>query len=168
GGERRVPVEHRGRAAGEDHRLRLHRLEGRLRLLERHDLAIHLLLADAPGDELGDLRAEVDDEDLVVVRAGFGRHGQQLADRGVRRNRGGGVGVDWWGGTLSPLIHLILRSARRARLEGWGGPLRKSGLPDLRIKSAAPQDEVDRRMTTKFAENSRSSSAKKGRAGRTP
>ena len=36
------------------------------RLLERHDLAIDALLAHAPRDQLGHLRAEIDDEDLVV------------------------------------------------------------------------------------------------------
>ena len=65
--QRRVLVEHRGRPAGEDHALRPHRREGLVRLLERHDLAIDLLLAHAPGDELGHLRAEIDDENLVVA-----------------------------------------------------------------------------------------------------
>ena len=66
GRQRRVFVEHRGRPAGQDHRLRLHLAEGGLRLLIRHDLAIDLLLAHPPRDELGDLRAEIDDEDFVV------------------------------------------------------------------------------------------------------
>ena len=65
--ERRALVEHRGRAAGEDHALRPHRAEGLLGLLERHDLAIDPLLAHPPGDELGHLRAEIDDQDLVVA-----------------------------------------------------------------------------------------------------
>ena len=77
GGERRVLVEHRGRAAGEDHRLRPHRAR-RLprRFLVGHDLAIDALLAHAPRDQLGHLRAEIDDEDLVVVlRRDVGRDG---------------------------------------------------------------------------------------------
>ena len=35
-------------------------------LLKRRDLAIDPLLAHPPGDQLGDLRAEIDDENLVV------------------------------------------------------------------------------------------------------
>ena len=50
---------HRFRPAREDDAGRLHRVEGRFRLLERHDLGIDALLADAPGDELGDLGAEM-------------------------------------------------------------------------------------------------------------
>ena len=81
-GARRRRFGHRGGAAGEDHAARLHRGEGFSRLLERDDLAIDPLLAHAPGDELGDLGAEIDDENLVV-----GCHGEQLADRPGGRNR---------------------------------------------------------------------------------
>ena len=56
--------------------------EGFSRLLEGDDLAIDPLLAHASGDELGDLGAEIDDENLVV-----GCHGEQLADRPGGRNR---------------------------------------------------------------------------------
>ena len=59
-------VGHRGRAAGEDHRLGPQRREGALGALERRDLAIDPRLAHPPGDELGHLRAEVDDQQLVV------------------------------------------------------------------------------------------------------
>ena len=57
---------HRRRAAGEDHRDRVlgEHLGHRHRV--RHDLAVDLRLADAAGDELGVLRAEVDDEDGAV------------------------------------------------------------------------------------------------------
>ena len=64
--QRRTLVEHRGRPAGEDHALRPQGLEGLIRLLERHDLAIDLLFAHAPGNELGHLRPEIDDQNLVV------------------------------------------------------------------------------------------------------
>ncbi len=75
GRERRVLVEHRGRPARQDHRLRLHGEEGFFRLLERHDLAIDLLLPHPARDELGDLGAEIDDEDFVVQNfVGHGRH----------------------------------------------------------------------------------------------
>ena len=64
--QRRTLIEHRGRPAREDHALRPQGLEGLIRLLERHDLAIDLLLAHAPGNELGHLRPEIDDQNLVV------------------------------------------------------------------------------------------------------
>src|SRR5262245_20338622 len=65
--ERRVPVEHRGWAAGEDHAFRPHRLEGLVRLLKRHDFAIDLFFAHSSRDELGHLRTEIDDQNLVVA-----------------------------------------------------------------------------------------------------
>ena len=65
--QRRALVEHGGRPAGEDHALRAQRPEGLIRLLERHDLAIDLLFAHPPGNELGHLRPEIDDQDLVVA-----------------------------------------------------------------------------------------------------
>src|SRR5215470_15095722 len=68
--ERGVLVEYRSRPAGKNDPLRLQRGKRRAGLLKRHDLAIDLLFAHAPGDELGHLRAEIDDENLVV-----GRHG---------------------------------------------------------------------------------------------
>src|SRR6185312_1899541 len=51
----------------------LHVLEGLLRLLERHDLRIDLLLPHPPRDELGDLGAEIDDQDFVVGFFGHSR-----------------------------------------------------------------------------------------------
>ncbi len=65
--QRRVFVEHRGRPAGQDHGFRLHGAEGRFGLLERHDLAIDALFAHPARDQLRHLRAEIDDQDLVVV-----------------------------------------------------------------------------------------------------
>src|SRR5262245_7738980 len=65
--ERRVPVEHRGWTAGEDHAFWPHRFEGLVRLLERHDFAIDLFFAHSSRDELGHLRTEIDDENLVVA-----------------------------------------------------------------------------------------------------
>src|SRR5215471_6994617 len=67
GSERRVPVEYRGGPAGEDHALRPHRPERLVRLLERHDFAIDFFFAHPPRDELGHLRPEIDDENLVVA-----------------------------------------------------------------------------------------------------
>jgi hypothetical protein len=67
GRQRRVLVEHRGRPAREDDALRPQRPKRLVGLLVRHDLAIDLLLAHPPRDQLGYLRAEIDDEDLVVA-----------------------------------------------------------------------------------------------------
>jgi hypothetical protein len=83
GCQRRVLVEHRGGSAGEDHALGLHRGERRFGALVGHDLRVHALLAHAPRDELGDLGAEVDDQNLVVG----GRHDEELRDRGARGKR---------------------------------------------------------------------------------
>ena len=107
GRQRGILVEHRRRAAGQDHRLRLHVAEGSLGLLVGHDLAIDLFLAHPPRDQLGHLRAEIDDEDFVV-------HRRLCRDRG--RNR--------------------LRSRRLCAIEGargqGGGRLQLTG-PDFGI-----------------------------------
>ena len=42
------------------------------RFVERHNLGINARLAHAPGDELGHLAAEIDDEDSVLRRHGAG------------------------------------------------------------------------------------------------
>ncbi len=60
-----------GRAAGQDHGFGLDGVEGLFRRLERRDLAIDARLAHAARDELGHLRAEIDNENLVVVLADF-------------------------------------------------------------------------------------------------
>ena len=88
-------VEHRGRAAGQDHRLRLHLVEGRFGLLERHDLGIDALLAHPARDQLRHLTAEIDDQNLVMRRGhgwrrlagclGWG-HGKQIRDGRQARN----------------------------------------------------------------------------------
>src|SRR5439155_2584663 len=70
GSERRVLVEDGRGPARENDALRPHREKCLFRLLERHDLGIDALLAHAPRNELGHLRAEIDDENLVVH--GFG------------------------------------------------------------------------------------------------
>ena len=79
----RALVRDRARPAGEDHRLGADLGEGALGGLERRDLAIDARLAHAPRDELRHLRAEIDDQHLVVaigdvVMEGVGRggHGQ--------------------------------------------------------------------------------------------
>ncbi len=60
---RRVAFGDAGGAAGEDDGLRRRRLQRGLGLLEGDDLAIDAGLAHAPRDELGHLRAEIDDEE---------------------------------------------------------------------------------------------------------
>ena len=69
---RRACLMHRFRAAGEDHRLRLHLREGGFGLLERHDFGIDALLAHPARDQLRHLAAEIDDQNLVM-RRGHGR-----------------------------------------------------------------------------------------------
>ena len=88
---RRAFLVHRFRAAGEDHRLRLHLREGGFGLLERHDFGIDALLAHPARDQLRHLTAEIDDQNLVMRRGHrrrrlccwlWGCHGQQLRDGG--------------------------------------------------------------------------------------
>ena len=68
--QRRAFLVHRRRPAGQDHRLRPHLAKRAFGLLERHDFRIHALLAHAPRDELGHLRAEIDDQNFVVAGHG--------------------------------------------------------------------------------------------------
>jgi hypothetical protein len=70
---RRALFVHRFWPAGEDHRLRLHLRECRFRFLERHDLGIDALLAHPARDQLRDLAAEIDNQNLVM-RRGHRRH----------------------------------------------------------------------------------------------
>jgi hypothetical protein len=65
--KRRVMIEHRGRSAGEDHALGPHPPERLVRSLKRHDFAVDFLFAHPPGDELRDLGAQIDNENLVVL-----------------------------------------------------------------------------------------------------
>ena len=83
GGARAARFRHGGRAAGEDHRPGPQPLERLARLHERVDFAVDARLAHAPGDQLGDLGAEVDDEDEVVM------HVLPLAESARGRNAGG-------------------------------------------------------------------------------
>jgi len=62
---------HRVGAAGEDDALRLQLREGGLGRLIGMDLAVDAGLANATGDQLGDLGAEVDDENGVVQHGGL-------------------------------------------------------------------------------------------------
>ena len=91
---RRTFFMHRFRPAGEDHGFRLHLAEGCFRLLERHDFGIDALLADAAGDQLRHLAAEIDNQNLVMRRGHGGRrlagglgccHIKQLRDERQRR-----------------------------------------------------------------------------------
>ena len=60
------------RAAGQDERLRAHLFQALDGGIEGEDLGINAQLADLAGDELGVLRPEIEDEDLV--------HGWILSD----------------------------------------------------------------------------------------
>ena len=59
-------VGHAGRSAGEDDALGLRAAEVRGPGVEAQQFAVHVLFADAPGDELAVLRAEIQDGDPVV------------------------------------------------------------------------------------------------------
>ena len=52
--------------------------EGLVGAVERRDLAIDPGLAHPPGDQLGHLAAEIDDEDGI---GGWMRHGRAIAER---------------------------------------------------------------------------------------
>ena len=67
-GARAARVGHRGRPARQDHRLGLQARKGLRGVLKRRDLAIDAGLAHPPGDQLGDLAAKIDDQQLVVRR----------------------------------------------------------------------------------------------------
>ena len=79
-------VMHRGRASRQDDALEPRPVQCLFSRLERHDLRIDPGLADAPGDELCDLGAEVDDQDTVL-------HGGRLREDGGVRKMG-------WSGRL--------------------------------------------------------------------
>src|SRR5262249_9092190 len=77
--KRRALLKHRGRPPGQDHALRSQPREGLAGLLKRHNFAINFLFTDAPGNKLSDLRAQIDDENLIVpsepVSIGIAREG---------------------------------------------------------------------------------------------
>ena len=81
---RAADLDGRGGAAGEDDRLRLDAPERLVGRLERDDLGIDAGLAHAPGDQLGHLAAEIDDEDGVGMSGAF--HGGRLEKEVSRRN----------------------------------------------------------------------------------
>ena len=59
---------HGGGTARQDHRFRREGREGLGCALGGRDLAIDARLADAARDQLRDLRAEIDNQDLVVMQ----------------------------------------------------------------------------------------------------
>ena len=70
-------------AAGEDDALRREGAEPLRVDVERVDLGVHVRLAHPPGDELGVLRAEIEDDDPVGMDVGRGGHGRWPAPGGV-------------------------------------------------------------------------------------
>ncbi|CAH2402973.1 hypothetical protein MES5069_360093 [Mesorhizobium escarrei] len=108
---RAADVAGRGRAAGEDHRFRIDALERRFGRLERHDLGKHAGLADAPGDELRELAAEIDNQDGVgqdgVGTIGY-LHGERLEKETSRRNGLKGVSLN-----PIPRLHAMVQTAAR-------------------------------------------------------
>ncbi len=70
---RRTVGEHRGRPTGEDQRCGVPTRDLRSRQAVPDELRVDTRLADASGDELAVLPAEVDDEDGALLRCGLGR-----------------------------------------------------------------------------------------------
>ena len=66
-----------GRAAGEDHRLGGEALQHGRHFVVGVDLAVDPALAHPPGDQLGDLAAEIDDQHALVVGL---RHGADVGE----------------------------------------------------------------------------------------
>ena len=86
-GARGALVVDRVRAAGQDDRAGPAPLELGVRRVVREELGVDVELADAPGDELGELAAEVEDDDgLAVLGVGGGRVGRPASDPGRRRS----------------------------------------------------------------------------------
>src|SRR4029078_8315912 len=77
----RILIENRSGPARENNGLRLHLTEGSVGLLIGNDLGIDLFLPDPARDELGDLGAEIDDQNLVVHGR---RYGSTPAGKRVR------------------------------------------------------------------------------------
>ena len=121
---RRALLVHRCRPAGEDHRLRLHRREGRFGLLERHDLGIDALLAHAARDQLRHLAAEIDDQNLVMRRGHRGRRRGCLGcGHASKCATGAGSQPQNRHGRASPGTDVIPGDAKHDRLDIPGSPL---------------------------------------------
>ena len=116
---RRAFLMHRIRAAGEDHRLRLHRPEGGLRLLERHDLGIDPLLAHPPRDQLGDLAAEIDDQNLVMRRGHLGTRLAAGCAAVMASNYATGGGLATPENRPSAVIASLAKQSTPFCAEGW-------------------------------------------------
>src|SRR5262249_19138167 len=89
-------VDARG-ASRENHGARAQAADFLEREIVRMDLAVDAELADAPRDELGGLRAEVEDEDGVARRTDHGAyyHGSGVRGRGHWRQVDAGIERAW-------------------------------------------------------------------------
>ena len=90
-----VGVVDRVRAAGQDDRPGAPALEFGERRVVRQQLGVDVQFADAPGDQLGELAAEVEDDDgraLLLVRGGRAIVGRAIRGRGFQR--GLEIGLD--------------------------------------------------------------------------
>ena len=66
GGPRGIDIQHRGRAARQDNRPRRERRQAFARhLVERMNFAINAAFANAPRNQLGHLRSEIDNQNAV-------------------------------------------------------------------------------------------------------
>src|SRR5436305_8422936 len=116
---RGVVGDDRFRPAGEDDRLRRQLGDGIRGVLEGMDFAIDPRFAHPAGDELRHLRAEIDDENLVVRAGDFLMefllvHRCSAAKSGIRRS---GSAVQWRVGASHPPFQ------RLTRVRGFEGQL---------------------------------------------
>ncbi len=115
-------LRNRRRAAGEDDRFRPELVEGFPRLRERMDLAIDARFPHAPGDELGDLGPEIDDEDAVVLHTLMWRKPRRVAmpssAPGGPRGSGRGEDVDHAAFDEIPGVLAVFLHVRRDAMSG--------------------------------------------------
>ena len=113
--DRRIVVVDAGRAAGKDDAGGVHGLEPFKVEGVGMDLAVDLLLADATGDQLGGLRAEIKDDDFL----GMEGHGQPMYAKDERS----GSGLDTLrSGSSEPLLVMMTSwtwLSRRPAVEIW-------------------------------------------------
>ncbi len=141
---------HRRRPAGQDDRGRVPLEHLPHRHGVRDDLAVDPRLADAPGDELGVLRAEVDDEDgRVDSRRVFG-HGRRGPRGGAGRARG----------TARRPVSQVAAAARAP--SGWGPVTGRGHGARLVALRGPPGAETAQRQAPAAAEPSSASTVRHG------
>src|SRR4029079_10521828 len=134
---RRVRVVDGVRAAGEDDRLRVAALDLRPRRVVGDELGVDVELADPPGDQLGELAAEVEDDDRIgladigpIIR-GPGRSGRLEGRLEIRLDLGVVRSEDAMTGVRRLAVDRLAALAGRC-------PSRRSRWLSLRLPPASP------------------------------